>query len=259
MAVRLFHKTYGSGSPVIILHGLLGSLDNWHTVSTRLAERYQVFSLDQRNHGRSPHLDEMTYDAMAGDLGEFIRSENIGTAALIGHSMGGKTAMEFALRHPSLTSVLVIVDIAPRGYAPHHDHIFEALAAIDLARYSSRSEIDGALSAGIPSIPVRQFLMKNLARDEHNAFRWKVNLDALRRHYDELNRRIVSSVPYPGPTLFLRGSRSDYIEQADEPDIRTLFPKAEIVTVDSGHWIHAEQPDEFLRVVVDFLTRSGYH
>lgn len=225
----------------------------------RLAERYRVFSLDQRNHGRSPHTDEMSYEAMAGDLEAFLRSENIGAAALVGHSMGGKTAMEFALHHPALTKALIVVDIAPRDYAPHHDHIFEAMTTLDLGRHPSRSAIDKVLSAGISSAPVRQFLMKNLARDENDAFRWKVNLDALRRHYNALNRRIVAPTPFVGPTLFLKGTRSDYVNRDDEPEIRALFPRAEIVEIDSGHWIHAEQPDEFLRVVLDFLTRSGYH
>jgi len=158
-----------------------------------------------------------------------------------------------------MTKALIVVDIAPRDYAPHHDHIFEALSALDLTKFQSRAAIDDALSAGIPAKAIRQFLMKNLTRDQDNAFRWKMNLGALRTHYDELNRRIVSSSSYDGPALFLRGRQSDYIVDGDEPQIKALFPKAEARSVKSGHWIHAEQPDEFFTIVMDFLKRSQYY
>lgn len=259
MAVELFHKKYGAGKPLIILHGLLGSLDNWHTLSSRFGEHFTVYAVDQRNHGRSPHSDEMSYEAMAEDLRLFFRAQGLSFAALIGHSMGGKTAMEFALRHPAMTKALIVVDIAPRDYAPHHDHIFEALSALDLTKFQSRAAIDDALSAEIPVKAIRQFLMKNLTRNQDNAFRWKMNLDVLRAHYDELNRRIVSPDPYDGPVLFLRGLQSDYIVDGDEPQINALFPKAEVQSVKSGHWIHAEQPDEFFKIVMEFLKRSQYY
>lgn len=259
MAVELFCKKYGTGKPLIILHGLLGSLDNWHTLSSRFGQHFTVYAIDQRNHGRSPHSDEMSYEAMAEDLLAFIHGQDLSSVALIGHSMGGKTAMEFALRHPALTRALIVVDIAPRDYAPHHDHIFEALSALDLRQFRSRAAIDEALSARISSGAVRQFLMKNLTRNQDDTFRWKMNLKALLNHYDELNRRIVSSAPYDGPVLFLRGRQSDYIADSDEAGIRALFPKAEIRSLDSGHWIHAERPHELFAIVMDFLKRSLYY
>lgn len=263
LKMKLFYQEYGKvddrKKPLVILHGLLGSLDNWHTLSRRLGERYHVFALDQRNHGQSPHSDEMTYSAMADDLGEFLEDHDIRSTALIGHSMGGKTAMEYSLRNPSRVSALVVVDIAPRSYPPHHEYIFEALFALDLRSFESRSEIDRTLSQQIPNPATRQFVMKNLKRNDDNSFRWKVHLEGLHANIDELNRKIASDTPYTGPALFIKGLRSDYILEGDTPQIRNLFPKAVIQPLDTGHWVHAELPDEFHSLVVDFLTQSKYY
>ena len=260
--MKLFHHEYGGSEQrkaLVILHGLLGSLDNWHTLSRRLSSQYRVFALDQRNHGQSPHSEEMTFSAMAGDLGDFLDDHRIPSAALIGHSMGGKAAMEYSLRNPSRVPALVVVDIAPRSYPPHHEYIFEALFALDLRTFETRSEIDRALSQQIPNPATRQFVMKNLKRNDDNSFRWKVHLEVLHANIDELNREIVSDAPYPGPALFIKGLRSDYILEDDTPQIRNLFPKAVIQPLDTGHWVHAELPDEFHSLVVDFLTQSKYY
>ncbi|MEX2116622.1 MAG: alpha/beta fold hydrolase [Bacteroidota bacterium] len=261
--MKLFNHEYSGEhirrKPLIILHGLLGSLDNWHSISRRFSEQYRVFALDQRNHGQSPHSDEMTYAAMAADLGEFLEDNHLSTSALIGHSMGGKTAMEYSLRHPSRVSALVVVDIAPRSYSPHHEYIFEALFSLSLRSFESRAEIDRALTERIPNPATRQFVMKNLKRNEDNSFRWKVHLEALHKNMDELNREIVSKTPYPGPTLFIKGLQSDYISDQDTTDIRGLFPNAEVRTLDTGHWVHAESPDGFYSLVMDFLRQSHYY
>jgi pimeloyl-ACP methyl ester carboxylesterase len=261
--MKLFHHEYGgekSGhKPLTILHGLLGTLDNWHSISRRLSAHYRVFALDQRNHGQSPHSDEMDYHAMASDLDEFLDDRRVQATALIGHSMGGKTAMEYSLHHPDRVPVLIVVDIAPRAYPPHHEHIFDALCSLNLASFGSRAEIDRALTESIPNPATRQFVMKNLKRNMDDTFRWKVNLEALRKSIDELNREIDSKTPYQGPALFIKGSKSDYILENDTSAITRLFPKAVVKTLDTGHWIHAEDPEGFLSVVMDFLLQSGYH
>ena len=256
--MKLFYREYGQGKPLIILHGLLGSLDNWHSLSRKFGEHYRVFTLDQRNHGGSPHSAEMNYEVMTADLGQFLDDHQLKAAAIIGHSMGGKSAMTFALRYSTRVDVLVVVDIAPKSYPPHHDHIFEALISLDLKDHDSRTTVDQALARSIESPAVRQFLMKNLKRDDQNAFRWKMNLEALRSHYDEINSELVSEGTFTGPALFVGGKKSDYLSGSDLPSIRKLFPEAQLRELDTGHWVHAESPDDFFSVVMDFLRQSGY-
>lgn len=253
--MHLFHKTYGTGEPVVILHGLFGSLNNWNTLGKKLGENSAVYLVDQRNHGRSPHDSVHTYKAMAGDLAEFFRDEAIARAILIGHSMGGKTAMEFTLAHPELVRKLVVVDMSPRATAARHDTILEALTSLRLEQFESRESIDEALRDKIPDQTVRQFLLTNLKREEDGRYSWKMNLDALESNYGEINRGIENGRQYEGPVLFLKGARSPYITSEDTPVIKSLFPKAEIRTVPgAGHWVHAEAPEEFLRIVRDFIS-----
>ncbi|HXG37788.1 MAG TPA: alpha/beta fold hydrolase [Bacteroidota bacterium] len=253
--MHLAYHSYGDhGKPLIILHGLLGSSDNWHTVGKKLGDAFRVFALDARNHGRSPHDDVMTYEAMAEDVREFLEQKNLTTAYLLGHSMGGKIAMHFALRHPEKIEKLVVVDIAPRAYDRHHDDIFDAIASLDLHRFSSRSEISKALSEKIPSETTRQFVMKNLARSDSNQFTWKINLPAILKHYDEINSTLDSSKQFGKPTLFVKSTTSGYITMEDEPQIKKMFPNARIVSLDVGHWIHAEAPEAFTKIIKDFLT-----
>lgn len=251
--MTLFFQEYGTGHPLIILHGLLGSLDNWHTLSTAFGKRFRVIAVDQRNHGRSPHSDEMTYEAMAGDLLELFDRLALSSACVLGHSMGGKTAMQFALDCPDRVDRLVVVDIAPRSYPPLHDEIFEALNAVELSSMQSRQQIDNALAVRVPNPAVRQFLMKNLARTESGSFKWKANVPVLQNSYREIARAIESDKPFSKPTLFVQSARSGYVSASDSTGIRRLFPKAEIATVDAGHWIHAEAPERFSEVVLHFL------
>jgi esterase len=255
--MRLFFRTQGRGEPVIILHGLFGSLNNWSTLGKKLGEEHTVYLVDQRNHGRSPHDKVHTYKAMAEDLLEFYREQGLSSASLIGHSMGGKTAMEFALAHPDAVRRLVVVDMPPRATEARHDDILEALTSLQLAQFSSRESIDEALKERLPDQAVRQFLLTNLKREENGRYSWKMNLDALRTNYNEINRGIENGRRFNGPVLFLKGGRSRYLTDKDTPAIKALFPKAKFQSIPgAGHWVHAEAPDEFLRIVREFISSS---
>lgn len=252
--VRLNFQSYGRGFPIIILHGLFGSLDNWQTISRRLGEFFQVFAVDLRNHGGSPHSDDFNYDVMAEDLRGFVETHGLSRCHLLGHSLGGKAAMEFALRHAALVEKLVVVDMAPRAYPPAHIPIFEALLALDLRSFRDRREIADALAPAIPDLVTRQFLLKSLTRDESDALQWRLNLPAIYRNYSRLNQELENGRTFAGPALFLRGQRSDYITEKDASLIRRFFPNAKIVSVSgAGHWIHADAPEAFLKATLDFL------
>jgi pimeloyl-ACP methyl ester carboxylesterase len=241
-------------TPLVILHGLLGSLDNWHSFARRLSEHLPVHSLDARNHGRSPRSDEFDYDVMADDVHSYCAEHTLNSIYLLGHSMGGKTAMMLALKHPSLVERLIVVDIAPKEYEPHHDHIFDALDELDLASVSRRQQVDQALSERIENAATRQFLLKSLQRTDNGRYRWKFNLEIIRRHYKDVNRRIEGG-QFIKPALFVRGQKSDYILQTDIPMIRSLFPSATIITISgAGHWVHADEPDAFTAAVSGFLS-----
>ena len=252
--MHLHHKILGEGRPLIILHGLFGTLDNWQTVGRLLSEDYQVFLLDQRNHGRSPHIPEHNYPALAADIDHFLEFNWINRPHIIGHSMGGKAAMQFALQHPEKVDKLVVVDIGPKAYSGGHEPIFYALQSIDLSQIKERSEAENLLRQYIPDYGVIQFLLKNLTRSKDGTYHWKANLPVLYDHYQEIVGEIKSDKPYEGPVLFIRGGTSRYILDDDWSDIHDLFPNARLATVpDAGHWVHAEAPDEILQLVRDFL------
>ncbi len=253
-SLPLAYKSYGAGPPLIILHGLLGSGDNWKTLSRRVfAEHFEVFTVDQRNHGRSPHSEVFDYPTMVEDLAAFMDARGLGSAHLLGHSMGGKTAMHFALTHPERTDSLTVVDIAPKAYPPQNAALLDALRGLDLGAYRSRAEIDAALRPQIPTDGVRNFLLKNLRRDGQGGYGWKMNLEGIYRHYDRLNGVMEADGTFEGPTLFVRGDASDYVADEDTEVIVGFFPAAEIVTIDgAGHWVHAEKPQEFAAVVLEF-------
>ena len=253
----LAFKAYGdAGPPLVILHGLLGSGGNWHTLSRRaFAPHFRVFTVDLRNHGRSPHSDRFDYPAMVEDLVAFFDAHGLGAAHVLGHSMGGKVAMHIALEHPDRVDRLVVVDIAPKAYPARHLKLLDALRALDPTAYDSRNAIDQALATDVPDRAVRQFLLKNLGYDtERKQYAWQMNLDAIHARYAAVNTAIDPGPPFAGPALFVRGSRSDYVADDDLPDIRALFPQARLVTIDgAGHWVHAEQPDALAEAVLDFL------
>jgi len=256
--MELFYNQYGeTGPPLIILHGLLGANGNWHTLSrTSFQEVARVYAVDQRNHGRSPHADRIDYPTLGEDLRAFIDRHALAPSHLLGHSMGGKTAMQAALSYPEHVDRLIVVDMAPRAYPPEHQSLLDALARIDPTTYDSRDAIDDTLAEDISSWPIRQFLLKNLDYDGET-YTWKMNLEALRAHYDDLTAEIPAAGTFEGPTLFVRGGESEYVTDADRNDIRDRFPNAELVTIDgAGHWVHADAPEAFAEVVVDFLTET---
>jgi esterase len=252
--MQLHFREFGRGQPLILLHGLFGSSDNFLGVTKILAEKFHVYLLDLRNHGNSPHSDEMDYSVLANDILEFCDAQKLSEFFLLGHSLGGKVAMQFALQFPQRVKKLVIADMAPRAYAPEHDKIFEALLALDLQNFFSRTEMEIALAEKIPSLNLRRFLLKNIARNSDGNFFWKMNLHSLAKNYSELGKPIFASEPFTKPTLFIRAEKSDYIRAEDEPKIHELFQRAEIKTISEvGHWLHAEKPEEFLKLVLEFL------
>jgi pimeloyl-ACP methyl ester carboxylesterase len=252
--MNVHYRSYGAGPPLIILHGLFGSLDNWATLARRWGEHFHVWTFDARNHGRSFHDDVMDYPSMAGDLLEFMTRHGIAAAHLLGHSMGGKTAMHVALAHPSRVDRLIVVDMAPRSYERKHDRILHALLATDPGRFTGRRQADEELAGLVPDAPTRQFLLKNLARDEQGRFRWKMHLDAINRSYDALRAGIGPEGRFDGPALFIRGGRSPYVTDDDRELILRLFPRAVVATVPhAGHWVHADAPLDLTRVVMPFL------
>lgn len=257
--MQLYFTRLGSGEPLIILHGLLGSSDNWHSMSRKLAHHFQVYAVDQRNHGRSPHNGEMNYRLMAEDLDELLRMEGLAGAHLLGHSMGGKTAMQFALLYPEKVRKLIVADIAPRAYAPRHNELLEALLALDLTRFQTRKQIEDALAPAVPDLALRQFALKSLKRNRNGAFEWTIGLQELWKNGEHLRERITCTHPFRGPALFLRGEHSDYLVEPDFVYIRELFPNAVLRTISgAGHLLHAERPEAFQREVLNFLQPAAY-
>jgi esterase len=253
--MELYYKTYGEGYPLIILHGLFGSLENWQTLSRVFAKCYRVFAIDQRNHGHSPHDPTMDYAVMAKDLREFMQAQRLSSAYLLGHSMGGKTAMQFALTYPEQVDKLIVVDIAPKAYPPQHDDILDAMRSIEPGAFSTRKEVDAALARKLPDVALRQFLLKNLERDDAGALQWSIDLDAIERNYPQLVQSVHGThARFEKPTLFIRGQRSEYIQDADMPAIRKLFPYSRLATLPGvGHWVHVEAQRRFARLVLTFL------
>ncbi len=255
--MELFFRQVGEGTPIIILHGLFGSCDNWLTISKPIAESgFAVYALDQRNHGRSPHSEIFDYNAMADDLMEFIDTHQINQPILVGHSMGGKTVMNFAIRYPDTFSKLVIVDMATKFYKVHQQAIVNGLAAIDLPSLSSRNEADEILSRYEPNVGVRQFLLKNLYRNESNKFVWRINLPIISQNIALVGAAVPTLRTVNKPTLFMRGENSNYVLDSDLPDIKKLFPNVVFDTIlGAGHWVQAEQPAGFLKSLINFLAQ----
>lgn len=250
-----FRKIGDSGQPLIILHGVFGSSDNWMTLGRRFAEHHQVYLVDQRDHGRSPHTTEFTYDAMKEDLRHFIENEGIENPIIIGHSMGGKVSMLFALNYPELYDRLVVVDIAARAYPVHHGDILAGLNAIDTASLASRKDADTQLAVYESSFGVRQFLLKNLYRAKESGFRWRFNLKAITEGIENISIEITADEPNHKSTLFMRGLNSHYISDEDKPHLASLFPQAQFLDFeDAGHWIHAEKPNEFYDAIMAFIN-----
>lgn len=245
----------GEGEPLIILHGLFGSSDNWLSIARELESQYKVYLVDQRNHGDSPHSEEFTYAAMAADLKEFVEEHKIEGAVVMGHSMGGKTAMKFAVSYPDLLRKLVVVDIAPRYYPVHHEVILEGLQSIDVDNLKSRRDADKALAEYVPELGVRQFLLKNLGRNNEGGYEWKINLPVINDQIENVGEALGEEKRFEKPVLFINGGKSGYIKkERDEALIQRIFPEATIETIaEAGHWVHAEKPDEVIAKVRTFI------
>ena len=255
--MKLFYRESGEGDPLLILHGLFGSSDNWQTLAKKFALKFRVFTIDLRNHGRSFHHSEFDYDVMMRDINEFIQDKRLGRVSLLGHSMGGKLSMNYALHYPDQVRQLMVVDIAPRQYQVLHDGIILALKSLDLSLYKKREEVDDALSGWIQNSAIRQFLLKNLKRDRHGFFEWKINLDVIDHNIQNLVIEISSTRPFPGKTLFIAGEKSDYIRPVDEEQILKLFPRAMIRYLPGvGHWVHAQAPHLLFQTVLDFTENN---
>jgi esterase len=252
--MKLFYRESGQGQPLIILHGLFGSSDNWYTLAKTFARYFKVYLVDQRNHGQSPHSDEFNYKALTLDLEDFVAEHSIEKPILLGHSMGGKTVMNFAVKNPDKLSKLIVVDIVPKYYRVHHDHILEGLYAIDLSSLQSRNEADHILSQYVTEPDVRQFLLKNLSRSE-TGFEWRINLKGIDKNIEAIGAGMEYSGIFNGPSLFIKGNQSNYYKPGDEELIKNIFPETEFAGIDTGHWVQAEKPQEFAEVVLNFLQR----
>jgi pimeloyl-ACP methyl ester carboxylesterase len=251
----LHSKIVGEGVPLLILHGYFGNGDNWKTIANALSDTFQVHLIDQRNHGRSFHSDDFDYELMIEDLYNYIAHYKLEKVNLLGHSMGGKTTMLYAVEFPENVNKLIVADISPRMYPPHHHDILKALNSIDFSIQNSRKLVDEKLLELIPEVGVRQFLMKNIYWREKGQLDFRFNLESLTENNDEVGVALPSFTIFEGETLFLKGENSGYISADEEPIINAHFPGAKIVTIkNAGHWLHAENPSDFLKVVERFLN-----
>ncbi|HZL11937.1 MAG TPA: alpha/beta fold hydrolase [Prolixibacteraceae bacterium] len=267
--MQLYYKVDGSGMPLVIIHGLYGSSDNWLTVAKKLSSGFQVFSIDQRNHGRSPNSEEHSYEALKNDLADFFDQQKIEKAIVMGHSMGGKTAMCFAADYPERIEKLIVVDIAPKDYfllndeSQYHLHnnILRAMLEIDFSKIESRKQVENFLNERIDGTSIVQFLLKNVHRNkETRQFEWRLNAPVLYDNLDEIINGVNAHwfddrIPISNyPVLFIKGALSNYILPEDYPSIHRIYPEAIIVEIpDAGHWLHAEQPQLFMEAVEQFL------
>lgn len=256
MSNILHSSILGDGPPLLILHGFLGMSDNWKTLGNKYAENgFQVHLIDQRNHGRSFHSEDFDYTFLARDVMNYMEHHTLDKAHVLGHSMGGKTAMQFAVTCSERVDKLLVADIAPKYYPPHHHEIISALKTLDFSTLKSRSEADRKLAESLADFGIRQFLLKNLYWKEKGLLGLRVNLEVLQDKMEEIGESISGTDIFSGPTLFLKGSRSEYIHENDTPTILKHFPKAGIHTVaNAGHWLHAENPTDFFNQSLKFLN-----
>lgn len=253
--MQLHYRKYGEGPALIILHGLFGSSDNWHTLANRWSSTFTVYTVDLRNHGSSPHESVMTYEEMAQDVNQFLDQQNLDNATFIGHSMGGKVAMLYACNNPDRVSGLIILDIGIGRVVGQHGPILQVLRELYPQEYRNRSELKLELGKYISSPSIIQFLLKNIMRRVDGSFAWKFNHEALLDHYDDLTSALEIHDAYMGPSLFLRGEKSNYLREELSPEMLQYFPSAQLKTIEnSGHWLHAEQPDQIFLQVKDFFS-----
>ncbi len=253
--MKLNYKKSGKGRPILILHGLFGMLDNWQSIANELSEKFEVWLIDQRNHGRSPHSDGHTYDLMADDLMELIEENSIQDPVVLGHSMGGKTVMRFAQKYPEVAGGIVVVDMGMKQYPIHHDSIVDALNSVPVYKLSSRAEADEHLIKHISEAGIRLFLLKNLNRLDDGSYRWRFNLPVLENEMP----KIVAALPKEESkvkTLFIYGTQSNYIKDEDIPGLKSLFPNSQFESLNAGHWLHAEKPKEVVKLIATFASKD---
>lgn len=254
--MKLAYRVAGSGQPLIILHGLFGQSDNWNSLAKHFSEQgFQVFTIDQRNHGLSPHSEVWTYEAMADDLYEFIKEQGLKKPLLLGHSMGGKTVLFFQKKYPGMADKLIIADMSARAYPAHHQSVLDALHAVNFDAIENRKQAEEVMNTYIADFGTKQFLLKNIywKEGEEKRMAWRFNLAVISRDYDEVR------VPVPFytseiPVLIIRGEKSNYVEERDVQDFQQRFRNLQLITIaEAGHWIHAEKPQEFSKAVLGFI------
>jgi len=255
-----FHRYSESGKPLLILHGLFASLGNWGWHSKELSKHYSVIGVDLRNHGDSPHDKELNYPVMALDVVKLIESLGLSSVAIIGHSMGGKVAMELALQHPQFIEKLVVVDIAPVAYPDRldsHKGIIDGMKALNLSEVKNRGEADIFLAPYIEEEPTRKFILTNLVHTKEGGYKWRLNLDAIEKNYGNLREKPTGIGTYESAILFVKGALSDYIKPENEAEILDLFPNAQVkIIMQAGHWLHVDKPQAFQKIVSDFLAEK---
>ena len=253
--MKLFYREYGSGQPLIILHGLFGQSDNWNTLAKQFSENgFEVFIVDLRNHGLSPHSNDWNYKVMSEDVLELMNENNLQNVVLLGHSMGGKVAMQFAIDNASFLDKLIVVDISPKYYPLHHQSVLEALQAIDFNFIKTRREAEEVLNKYISDFGTKQFLLKNIYWKEDGQLAWRFNLSVIVKNIENVGEATPTEKSCDIPTLFIRGEKSNYILDTDINLIQDTFPKSMLETIpNAGHWVHAEKPKEFFDCVINFI------
>lgn len=259
--MQLNYRSYGTGEPLIILHGLFGMLDNWHSIAKKLSSDFEVFTIDQRNHGQSPHSEEHTYALMARDLYDFLEEQNLFSVNILGHSMGGKTAMQFAALFPGFVKSLVIADMFPKTYnriLPDHQIIFKVLEKIEGCNFKSRKDAEDYLKNQISDERIFLFMAKNLKINTEGCPGWKFNAKTLLDAYPKLMQNVEIRTQLKLPALFIKGGKSDYIMDEDFQNINQYFPNAKLVVMpEASHWLHADNPGLFCEIVLDFLKHPA--
>jgi pimeloyl-ACP methyl ester carboxylesterase len=253
--MKLFYRKFGQGQPLIILHGLFGQSDNWNSLAKQFSEQgFEVYIVDQRNHGLSPHSDEWNYKVMSEDIFELIDDLKLQNVILLGHSMGGKTVMQFALDHENILDKLIVADIAPKYYPLHHQIVLQALEAVDFKTIRTRREAEDILNNYITDFGTKQFLLKNIFWKEDGELAWRFNLEVIIKKIENIGEATPNENNCNTPTLFIRGEKSNYILNADLDMIHEIFPRSMLETIsDAGHWVHAEKPKAFYDCVINFI------
>ena len=256
----LHAKIFGQdkpGTPLLVFHGLFGMLDNWGSFGKEMGEFFPVHLIDLRNHGKSFHSTEMSHDDLAHDISHYMDFHHIEKANLLGHSLGGKAVMQFAIKYPIKVQKLIVVDIAPKAYPPHHQGILKALESVDFEKITTRQEAEEVLQQYIPEKSVIQFLAKNLYWTDDKKLAWRFNLKTLSERYSEFVSNAIKFGVFSGETLFIAGAKSNYILPQDEFQIKQQFPNSSVVTVENaGHWVQAENPKDFNEAVKDFIFET---